>query len=167
MKLPGELRNRIYELVLLTNQTIEIRTRSMPPDLRHSRSVHINDPGKTVSWEKPGLLRVSEQIRAESCSIYYGNNDFTIFTRSGELCNVLDFLLCKSADDGADITLSHGILTMGFDWWGMDSWVYFALIAWYTPGSAGSKGRRIVKGSWPAWASRIDKAVQDVVQLGI
>ncbi|KAK3621093.1 hypothetical protein LTR56_023019 [Elasticomyces elasticus] len=56
-KLPGEIRNHVYEAVLLKRFEVAIRA---------------NGPGE------PALLRVCKGIRAEARSIYYGANDFLL-----------------------------------------------------------------------------------------
>lgn len=58
-RLPAELRNRIYELVLVEG-TVEV--------FRHIRKI----------WKSPALLHTSRQIRAEASSIYFGGNSFLI-----------------------------------------------------------------------------------------
>ncbi|KAK3632266.1 hypothetical protein LTR56_004266 [Elasticomyces elasticus] len=56
-KLPGELRNRVYEAVLVSRGSVAIRPKG---------------PGE------PALLRVCKGIRAEARSIYYGANNFRL-----------------------------------------------------------------------------------------
>ena len=53
--LPGELRNRIYRYVLVSDETIHI-----DPDC----------------FQQPALLRTCTQVRNETSSIYYKENDF-------------------------------------------------------------------------------------------
>ncbi|KAK5738924.1 hypothetical protein LTR17_005650 [Elasticomyces elasticus] len=60
-KIPGELRNRIYEYVLVSRYAIPISAEG---------------PGE------PSLLRVCKGIRAEARSIYYGTNDFRLVMRN-------------------------------------------------------------------------------------
>jgi len=57
-KLPAELRNLIYELVI-----IERRSVSIPP-------------AEDRTHVKPGLLQVNREIRAEALPIYYGGTHF-------------------------------------------------------------------------------------------
>ncbi|KAK5684304.1 hypothetical protein LTS10_004171 [Elasticomyces elasticus] len=67
LDLPPELRNAIYEYVLVIEQPITIT--------------------KTSKWTQPGLLRVCKQIRHEAASLYYNTNKFRID------CADLDFTL--------------------------------------------------------------------------
>ncbi|KAK3655902.1 hypothetical protein LTR22_010060 [Elasticomyces elasticus] len=67
LDLPPELRNAIYEYVLVLEQPITIT--------------------KTSKWTQPGLLRVCKQIRHETASIYYNTNKFRID------CADMDFTL--------------------------------------------------------------------------
>lgn len=57
-RLPAELRNRIYELVLLYNDGVRM-------SMNYRRE-----------WQPPALLHASRQVRAESSSIYYAHNTF-------------------------------------------------------------------------------------------
>lgn len=57
LKLPGELRNRIYELVIVEKGRLKITAKG---------------PGQ------PALLRTCRQIRREAGTIYYGSNDFSL-----------------------------------------------------------------------------------------
>lgn len=61
LKLPAELRNRIYEMVLLDATTTHVTTAKAKPD-----------------WHSPGLLRTCHQIRSEASSIYYAVNIFRV-----------------------------------------------------------------------------------------
>ncbi|KAK3617716.1 hypothetical protein LTR56_025093 [Elasticomyces elasticus] len=67
LDLPPELRNAIYEYVLVLEQPIIIT--------------------KTSKWTQLGLLRVCKQIRHEAASLYYNANKFRID------CSDLDFTL--------------------------------------------------------------------------
>ncbi|KAK1816627.1 hypothetical protein LTR12_008991 [Friedmanniomyces endolithicus] len=58
MTLPAELRNVIYEALLVRSEPIKINC------VKHPR------------WRDPRLLRVSKAIRAEASTIYYKGNDF-------------------------------------------------------------------------------------------
>ena len=59
-KLPAELRNRIYSLVLIENDTIDV------------------DPLLSL----PAILGVCRQLRLETLQLYYSSNDFRILARN-------------------------------------------------------------------------------------
>lgn len=61
--LPPELRNRIYELVIINAKPIRVS------------STHHH--GRTKTWKPPGLLRTCRQIAAEATAAYYSRNTFT------------------------------------------------------------------------------------------
>lgn len=129
MKLPGELRNRIYELVLPKDEAIEIRKRkgrSMEAPVCYSRYSR----GRKSCWHEPDIMAVSSQIRTECLRLYYDNNTFEIFARSHELHLVLDFLLLKSTEDC--IALKFKIRIVGSEWRNMQDWLELASIAYYT-----------------------------------
>lgn len=124
MKLPGELRNRIYELVLGQDQKIAIRD-------RRTRYHHKNEPGlrqKNIRWREPGILSVSKQIRAECIRLYYDGNRFEIYAGSDELAEVLKFLSRKSA--GEAVTLSFSIRVLDAKWGDIPDWLQLAKIVY-------------------------------------
>ena len=79
IRLPAELSNRIYGLVLPIDQTIHIRGREIPPGIPRYPPVPLK---QLLAWREPGLLSVSKQVRKECSSMYYhGFNHFQIFAR--------------------------------------------------------------------------------------
>lgn len=60
LELPAELRNRIYELVLLSPNKINVRKNFKPP----------------------GILAASRQIRSEAWKIFFAQNDFRFIIHS-------------------------------------------------------------------------------------
>lgn len=124
MKLPGELRNRIYELVLGKDQKIAIRD-------RRTRHHHKNEVGlrqKNIRWREPGVLSVSKQIRAECIRLYYDGNHFEIYAASDELAEVLRFLRHKSAVD--TVAVSFSIRVLDASWGCIPEWLQLAKIAY-------------------------------------
>jgi hypothetical protein len=79
LKLPPELRNRIYELVLVEEKPIQISTwaQSQKPcrpswcDLMHTL-----DGQLIAHLREPSVLEVCKQIRTEGLPIFYGQNVF-------------------------------------------------------------------------------------------
>ncbi|KAK5116645.1 hypothetical protein LTR62_007319 [Meristemomyces frigidus] len=59
LALPAEIRNRIYEYVLLQH--------------------HVSMAPFAINPHTPGLLRVNKQARAEAIGIYYLRNNFKIW----------------------------------------------------------------------------------------
>lgn len=62
LKLPPELRNRIYDAILLSNNPIIVR---------------IERPGP--KWQPPPLLQTCHQDRAEAIGIYFAGNTFRCY----------------------------------------------------------------------------------------
>lgn len=78
-KLPQELRNRIYENVLVSDSPIRIASIS---------------PSELPSvWKPPGLLQTCRQVAAEATAIFYGRNTFWERNSSSSLGS--DLLLRK------------------------------------------------------------------------
>jgi hypothetical protein len=67
LKLPGELRNTIYRLVLITGQPVNLN------------QFLYNNNSATFKSEY-GLLQVCSEIRAEASSIFWAENTFTFNT---------------------------------------------------------------------------------------
>ena len=62
LKLPGELRNRIYRFALITHD-------------------HIRLPVTTRTFPEPALLATNKEIRREASSLFYSENHFMIEVR--------------------------------------------------------------------------------------
>jgi len=76
-KLPAELRNRIYELVLLKAKPIRVplRERVLQNFLSDFRYIEVLP--RALLFE-PGLLRVNHQAYAEATPVFYGGNTFHV-----------------------------------------------------------------------------------------
>lgn len=74
LKLPPELRNRIYEYVLISSEHVVV----------HTHEKH--------SWSAPPLLQTCRKMRDEAAGIYYGGNTFECGTILPELF-VSDWLI--------------------------------------------------------------------------
>ena len=61
LKLPAELRNRIYEEALIRTKTVHLTTLEAKP-----------------SWRCPDLLHTCQQLRSEASTIYYSGNTFRV-----------------------------------------------------------------------------------------
>jgi hypothetical protein len=68
LKLPGELRNTIYRLVLITGQPVNLN------------QFLYNNNNSTTFKSEYGLLQVCSEIRAEASSIFWEENIFTFNT---------------------------------------------------------------------------------------
>ena len=68
LNLPAEIRNIIYDLVLV---------KAKPISVTDSQSVH-TPAGIKRGVKQPSLLRVCRAIRAETLSVFYSGNNFTI-----------------------------------------------------------------------------------------
>ena len=62
LELPPELRNRIYDELLICSRAIPLTTVT-----------------RSLSWRCPALLQTSSQIRCEAASVYYSNNTFIVY----------------------------------------------------------------------------------------
>lgn len=110
MKLPGELRNRIYELVLPSNATINFRLRNKKS--REQRA-NIAVPHRLKKSHEPALLRVSKAIRGETMKLYYQLNEFAFIAYSNECKRIYEFLRAKSAGRHGSITIRWNIYVIG------------------------------------------------------
>lgn len=93
MTLPAELRNRIYEFVLVADDGIEC------PDGSHT--IECAEPSEESSWKgheeympayfgtltwctQPPLTRVCRELRAETLTAYYGLNAFVVYVEGSD-----------------------------------------------------------------------------------
>lgn len=171
MKLPSELRNRIYELALPLHKTVKIHARRKA-SYKYSRDRLIRCP--KLRWREPALLFVSKQIRPECQGLYYSNNHFEIVARSAELEEVLDFLLLKSPEDEdaeGDITLSYRVIMWCPRWRDFKHWLKLAAIAWHTGSDEWNQPEQLLSatgaGWWAEQYSRVLQGMRDVVALGL
>ncbi|KAK3714929.1 hypothetical protein LTR37_007419 [Vermiconidia calcicola] len=74
LRLPAELRNRIYSLALVQESHIEIKYFTLKPASRRSAPKKASKLGYSPS--PPGFLQVSQEVRTEATKIYYGANAF-------------------------------------------------------------------------------------------
>lgn len=76
VKLPAEIKNRIYDLMLVTpGEPVYIKQ----SENRRRRGKKLKTPtSKRTSWQEPALLRVNKEVRAETLPQYYGSNAFVI-----------------------------------------------------------------------------------------
>ncbi|KAK5733674.1 hypothetical protein LTR17_009527 [Elasticomyces elasticus] len=75
-KLPGELRNRIYELVFQDHHDrIQVRYRKRAWNMNH---FELSDSKKSLRWKEPALLKAAKWIRAEVKLWYYGSKSISI-----------------------------------------------------------------------------------------
>lgn len=98
-KLPGELRNRIYRLVLIWERHIPIRVRELPEDHQETEepfdgvTSHTSPRLSTHSLDiDDPLLQVCKQIRHEASEIYYLENTFEVTTSVFEHTRALEEL---------------------------------------------------------------------------
>jgi len=72
LRLPPELRNRIYDLTLISEDNVLIARHVHILRYRHMKQ---SDPDH---WGPPSLLGACRQIRAEALKIYYRQNTFQV-----------------------------------------------------------------------------------------
>lgn len=75
LKLPAELRNRIFELALIEDKPIDMGTWGKNPDRRDGAAV-LCAYRMVVGASEPSLLRTCQNVRKEGLPIYYGQNVF-------------------------------------------------------------------------------------------
>jgi len=101
MKLSGEIRNQIYELVVSAREgpfrgdeyTTWVRARHLSDNARkRSAGLFTKRP-----WREPALLQVSKQIRQEAMSYYYSERTFNLCLEDAiELPAARDFIFNKA-----------------------------------------------------------------------
>ena len=79
-KLPPELRNRVYELVLANNEVFEITTTAFGPDFARPRSTP-----QYVKMHPVAMTVTCKKMRAECTQLFYSGNTFS-FSFTADPC---------------------------------------------------------------------------------
>jgi hypothetical protein len=103
LELPGELRNRIYQLCLVSNPII------------------IN----STTFPEPSLLKTCKQVRKEASTIFYGENQFQAWTRDFDFSPAMVMLgKTPSFKDIGRMPLQLRILIRGRpNWCNLEVWL--------------------------------------------
>ena len=127
MKLPAELRNRVYELILINDGPIHVRA-------RHFKNIELRNapvPKRRVRWREPRLLTVSKPIRDEAMAICYERNAFHWYVASSELELVRTWLKRAPAYSGArDYNAGFNLHIKARSWNDIASWLPLARISY-------------------------------------
>ncbi len=83
MKLPPELRNRVYGLLLVDDNRIQLNHRPHKQDVK---------AWKRTKFRAPGLFLTSKQIREEAMSVYYQVNNFKLSCTATKLPEAVKML---------------------------------------------------------------------------
>lgn len=164
MKLPGELRNRIYESALLVDTDVEVRSRRSPSQPHKM----VQQATKKLRWHEPGLLQASKQIRAEASGVYYGGNQFVVYAHPAELRRSFWFLAAKSTKGDRkyedDVSLRYTIRLLGARWedtahWGLlTALAYHSITVTHTPDV-----QNFVTGNFGEY---VGQAIEEVMKIG-
>ncbi|KAK5733645.1 hypothetical protein LTR17_009498 [Elasticomyces elasticus] len=145
MTLPPELRNIIYEDVL---------SDTLPISVHPARKVPTAWGLQLSIWREPPLLRVSQAIRSEASTIYFGTNDFDVeipLDRMAELSTGMRRLVGRC---GVRPFRSLRILIISANWYSMDNGRLLAKL-FHQSGLLASPGTRTHQRKWSA-GSRLD-----------
>lgn len=121
-KLPGELRNKIYDLVLLEEDIIAVRFGRWRPGTT-KRHTHIR-------WKEPGVLRASKWIRNEAKAVYYRGNIFEVKTRTNQIQEACDWIHSAiQGCEGVDRYFNLGTLHVSkSNWEDIHLWISLAKV---------------------------------------
>ena len=178
MKLSGEIRNQIYELVVSAREgpfrgdeyTTWIRARHLPDEVRKSKAgLHT-----TRAWREPALLLVSKQIRQEAMSYYYSERTFNICLKSAsELPDARDFIFNKAYEartvqpqngevSREKTTIKYVLHVAGGSWKDLISWFALAELLRYTSEAEAETCKLM----WHNRGTYIRAALQELVEMG-
>ncbi|KAK5169800.1 uncharacterized protein LTR77_005778 [Saxophila tyrrhenica] len=130
MKLLGELRNGIFELALLSNNTTGMLT------INGRVRVTKRDPKRALScrpWREPALLRTSKQIRHEAISIYYLGHHLDVRTRSNEI-DKPNLWLRRIVEQLGGRCPSFHLRVVSCTWDDVAAWLHLAKFAYESSG---------------------------------
>ncbi|KAJ9635226.1 hypothetical protein H2201_003240 [Coniosporium apollinis] len=94
MRLPGELRNEIYRLVLVKKKTLRVTKDSIP--------------------KQPQLTRVSRQIRKEAISIFYRENEFMVHAWGYDISHEHMWLSKIGPENAKLLSLPNGDINISY-----------------------------------------------------
>ncbi|KAK4893481.1 hypothetical protein LTR27_008163 [Elasticomyces elasticus] len=125
-KLPGEIRNKIYELLSVSSSSkprssICVRFSSWRPNS--------NDQAKYHRFEEPGLLKVAKWIRLEARQIYF-QTPIEIAVTTGDIAPACEWLRAIAASNvKGDKSLGQITLWLtGGNWDDIESWLALAAL---------------------------------------
>lgn len=191
-KLPGEIRNKIYNLVLLpikypfNKDSYHGRHHGSPfsPLMKDWGSLRLlsaplvsmektmpkgrRDVTTTI-WREPGLLQVSKQIRSETKPLYYFGHLFSFHVRSDEFDRVYSWLSNLSQQlNGKWPEFELEVLNP--NWSHMDQWLPLAKLAHESSFVKNAEGSVTEDTVWDNVSTKRDGfvrfALHDVVKLG-
>lgn len=118
-KLPGELRNTIWDLVLVEESGIGVHFRKSSAKLTdHPR------------WKEPGLLKASKWIRQEAKAIYYQRNTFEVSLSTDEFGHVYEWIRCVMEGCEEHVFPLCKLYVTKSSWAGVHSWLFLAKLAY-------------------------------------
>ncbi|KAK3710825.1 hypothetical protein LTR37_010049 [Vermiconidia calcicola] len=169
MKLPGELRNKIYHLVLPTDRHIYVRAYKCK---RYSDEEKISKPQRR--WREPGILTTSKQIRREAGSIYYLDNYFTICVRTEEIERACMWHYWTSEMCGWEGNIDFSLYIHSPKWEDMGSWSVLAKVAYESENElyayTDRHGRTILDRSvvvGGSWSGKKTDALREMAIMGL
>ena len=163
MKLLGELRNVVYELVLIVNPTVSVRERKrwkFRPDYLSRVKLR---------WREPALLKVSKEIRNEAQSVYYGANRFEVYADTDEIEQACTWIRNRQNLRASDCELNFSLrITRG--WWkNIMSWVHLAKLAYEV--ELGNYPESTERWLWrfhiSAYSTSFGMKLQEALMLGV
>lgn len=166
--LPPEIRNKIYALTLVDDDSIHVRAREKGSSYPRLAVSH-----KTIPpWREPGILQVSKQCRQEATAMYYQSNDFILTLVLTEMSEAVDWIRSVMARCG-DRPFLHFNFTFGVhDWTDLDclrTWVdlYAQTNVQLIPGTKCSQDQNIhVNCHHRSPAARLEEVVDHARNLG-
>ena len=178
MKLSGEIRNQIYELVVSAREgpyrgneyTTWVRARRLPDTTRKTHAgLHTTRP-----WREPALLQVSKEIRQEAMSYYYSERTFNICIKSAtELPAARDFIFNKTYEARTvepesgkvtreKTTVKYVLHVAGGEWRYLMSWFALVEILRYTSDAQAT----VFKLYWHNQGRFMEDALRELVEMG-
>lgn len=178
MKLPGELRNEIFELALGLELDDDNDDLSEPQEdtavtmFIRARQLRWLPDSARIRWREPSLLQVSKQVRQEASPFYYLSNRFRLFVRSGEVENACAWLGQISRRCAGLDRMDFSLRLLSPKREEIASWISLARLAYVT-----DLGYDTEQADVEAWVRRVvrkrgrfslaGEAIEEVVTLGV
>ncbi|KAK3710824.1 hypothetical protein LTR37_010048 [Vermiconidia calcicola] len=170
MKLPGELRNEVYNLVLSGPERTFVHPSGRPMYIRN-RIMEVHE-GAAARWREPALLKVCKQVRSEAMAIHYSTRFFDIIASPDEFRSAYLWLKWVSEQCDEKTQLTVKIWVHNPRWEGLLSWKWLAKIAskhdlsFDRFAEISNPARPGVAQAWLSNTFNVTAALEEVVGLG-
>ena len=135
-RLPAELRNAVYELVLVEQNIIVVgsvkgyKKSFYAAGYRHDLTLIVNRRGeyRIRTWAEPGILQTCKALRQEASPLYYRRNEFVAVAKLVQFERLGSWLKQLSRRCGPQLFKAFRISVKGATWLPLDQTLHLARV---------------------------------------